>query len=209
MSSTRHRCDGYRARRRTVRSAGRGRLTAPDPPRQAGPPARAAGRRSVGRHRLRAPAFRHVDAHGHDCRRRRRDAVRRRSRGRTRTTRGGYHELEQVKQLEHGGDVAWLAGARGKCVKVISFLLRRLPAGEHYRIVFVRRNLREVLASQRRMLERRGEPAGDAGEAEMERTFARPSDPRRAGAGRPRRLRGAVRGASCRYRQPAGGWRPR
>lgn len=84
----------------------------------------------------------------------------------------GYHELEQVKQLEHGGDTTWLAGARGRCVKVISFLLRHLPAGEHYKIVFVRRNLREVLASQRRMLERRGEPAGDVGDAEMERMFA-------------------------------------
>lgn len=84
----------------------------------------------------------------------------------------GYHELEQVKELEHGGDTAWLAGARGKCVKVISFLLRHLPAGEHYKIVFVRRNLQEVLASQRRMLDRRGEPAGDVGDAEMERMFA-------------------------------------
>lgn len=84
----------------------------------------------------------------------------------------GYHELEQVKELEHGGDTAWLADARGKCVKVISFLLRHLPAGEHYKIVFVRRNLEEVLASQRRMLERRGEPAGDVGDAEMERMFA-------------------------------------
>lgn len=84
----------------------------------------------------------------------------------------GYHELEQVKELEHGGDTAWLADARGKCVKVISFLLQHLPAGEHYKIVFVRRNLQEVLASQRRMLERRGEPAGDVGDAEMERMFA-------------------------------------
>ena len=84
----------------------------------------------------------------------------------------GYHELEQVKQLENGGDSAWVAGARGKCVKVISFLLRHLPAAEHYKIVFVRRNLQEVLASQRRMLERRGEGTGGAGDPEMEQVFA-------------------------------------
>ena len=84
----------------------------------------------------------------------------------------GYHELGRVRQLENGGDTAWLGDARGKCVKVVSFLLRHLPAGEHYKIVFVRRNLEEVLASQRRMLERRGEPAGDVGDAQMAQMFA-------------------------------------
>ena len=84
----------------------------------------------------------------------------------------GYHELEQVKQLDNGGDSAWVAGARGKCVKVISFLLRHLPVGEHYKIVFVRRNLQEVLASQRRMLQRRGEHPGDVGDPQMEQMFA-------------------------------------
>ena len=76
----------------------------------------------------------------------------------------GYYELERVKQLQTGMDTAWLGEARGKCVKVISYFLKHLPAGEHYRIVFVRRDLAEVLASQRRMLERRGEPAGDPAE---------------------------------------------
>lgn len=76
----------------------------------------------------------------------------------------GYYELERVKQLQTGMDTAWLGDARGKCVKVISYFLKHLPAGEHYRIVFVRRDLAEVLASQRRMLERRGEPVGDPAE---------------------------------------------
>ena len=84
----------------------------------------------------------------------------------------GYHELEQVKRLEKGGDSAWVAGAHGKCVKVISFLLRHLPVGQHYKIVFVRRNLQEVLASQRQMLERRGERPGDVGDPQMEKMFA-------------------------------------
>ena len=76
----------------------------------------------------------------------------------------GYYELERVKQLQTGMDTAWLREARGKCVKVISYFLKHLPAGQHYRIVFVRRDLAEVLASQRRMLERRGEPVGDPAE---------------------------------------------
>lgn len=76
----------------------------------------------------------------------------------------GYFELERVKQLQTGMDTVWLREARGKCVKVISYFLKHLPLGERYRIVFARRNLAEVLASQRRMLERRGEPVGDKAE---------------------------------------------
>lgn len=68
----------------------------------------------------------------------------------------GYYELERVKQLEH--DKAWVADARGKVVKVISALLQHLPPEHRYRVVFMRRNLGEVLASQKQMLIRRGEP---------------------------------------------------
>ena len=84
----------------------------------------------------------------------------------------GYHELEQVKELDKGGDTSWLDDARGKCLKVISFLLQHLPSTHHYKIVFVRRNLQEVLASQRTMLERRGESGGDASDEEMATMFA-------------------------------------
>ncbi len=84
----------------------------------------------------------------------------------------GYHELEAVKELDKNGDTAWLDQAQGKVVKVISFLLQHLPASHHYKIVFVRRSLEEVLASQRTMLERRGESGGDASDEEMARMFA-------------------------------------
>ena len=84
----------------------------------------------------------------------------------------GYHELEQVKELDKGGDASWLDGAHGKCLKVISFLLQHLPSTHHYKIVFVRRNLQEVLASQRKMLERRGDPGGTADDEEMAKLFA-------------------------------------
>ncbi len=70
----------------------------------------------------------------------------------------GYFELELVKKTLHDG--TWIAGARGKVVKVIARLLVDLPAGERYKIVFMRRDLDEVLRSQRKMLERRGEPPG-------------------------------------------------
>ena len=66
----------------------------------------------------------------------------------------GYFELEVVKQLP-AGDVAWLAEAHGRVVKVISFLLEHLPAEHSYKIIFMEREIEEILASQKKMLERR------------------------------------------------------
>ncbi len=74
----------------------------------------------------------------------------------------GYFELERVKKLQEEPDKSWLAGSRGKAVKVVSELLKALPGDHFYRVVFMRRHLQEVMASQNKMLERRGEPlAGD------------------------------------------------
>ena len=66
----------------------------------------------------------------------------------------GYLEWERIKQLPK--DPGCIAEAEGKVVKVISQLLRSLPAGHDYRIIFVERPLPEVLASQDQMLRRRG-----------------------------------------------------
>jgi len=66
----------------------------------------------------------------------------------------GYFELDAVKRTAL--DASWLRGARGKVVKVISFLLSSLPTDLEYRIVFVRRNLDHVVRSQAAMLARRG-----------------------------------------------------
>jgi hypothetical protein len=68
----------------------------------------------------------------------------------------GYYELEQVKALKDG-DTTWIKEASGKAVKVISSLLEYLPAGYKYKIVFMRREIAEILASQRQMLLRRRE----------------------------------------------------
>ena len=83
----------------------------------------------------------------------------------------GYFELERVKDLDKTGDTSWLAAARGKGVKVISALLPHLPGAYDYKIVFVRRNLPEVLASQRKMLERRGEAADAVSDDDMKAHF--------------------------------------
>jgi hypothetical protein len=84
----------------------------------------------------------------------------------------GYYEFERVKQLPKG-DTAWIADAPGHVVKVISALLQHLPGGYSYKVVFMRRRMEEILASQRKMLLRRGEPADSAGDAQMARLFAK------------------------------------
>ncbi len=82
----------------------------------------------------------------------------------------GYYEFERVKQLDKG-DAAWLADTQGKVVKIISALLKHLPADYKYRIIFMRRNMPEILASQRKMLIRRGENADDMDDGKMAALF--------------------------------------
>jgi hypothetical protein len=69
----------------------------------------------------------------------------------------GYFELERIKDLEKEEDTSWLAEARGKAVKIISFLLKELPPTNNYKVLFMNRNLDEILASQAKMLARRGQ----------------------------------------------------
>ncbi len=77
----------------------------------------------------------------------------------------GYFELEAVKKLKT--DSAWLAGARGHAVKVISMLLYELPADYEYRVIFMLRDMDEILASQKEMLRRRGTAGADSGDTAM------------------------------------------
>ncbi|MEE8424050.1 MAG: sulfotransferase family protein, partial [Thermodesulfobacteriota bacterium] len=81
----------------------------------------------------------------------------------------GYYEFEKVKEL--GKDASWMGQAAGKAVKIISALLKHLPGEFSYRIIFMRRKMEEILKSQNQMLIRRGEPAGDVSDEEMEKLF--------------------------------------
>jgi Sulfotransferase domain len=69
----------------------------------------------------------------------------------------GYYEFERVKKLMEG-DTEWLQMAKGKAVKVISTLLEALPKDYSYKVIFMRREINEILASQRQMLIKRNEP---------------------------------------------------
>ena len=81
----------------------------------------------------------------------------------------GYFELEVVRQLKEG-NVAWLERANGKAVKVISALLEYLPGNYQYKIIFMERDPREMLASQKKMLDHRDQTS-KLSDDEMEQQF--------------------------------------
>ena len=66
----------------------------------------------------------------------------------------GYYEYERVKKIKD--DTGWLKETRGKAFKMISQLLYDLPSNENYKVIFMKRKMSEILASQSKMLERMG-----------------------------------------------------
>lgn len=66
----------------------------------------------------------------------------------------GYFEYEPVKALKL--DSAWVKESGGKAVKMVYLLVYDLPPEMEYRVLVMHRNMDEVLASQRVMLERLG-----------------------------------------------------
>lgn len=72
----------------------------------------------------------------------------------------GYYELEQVKTIKH--DASWLPSMRGRAFKMVSQLLYELPSSQRYRIIFMERDLDEMIASQEKMLARLGKPSAPA-----------------------------------------------
>jgi predicted AlkP superfamily phosphohydrolase/phosphomutase/tetratricopeptide (TPR) repeat protein len=72
----------------------------------------------------------------------------------------GYFELEAVKTMFRQED--WVKDAKGKALKVVAPLVCGLPPGCNYRVVLIERDYDEILASQAKMIERRGELVGDS-----------------------------------------------
>lgn len=81
----------------------------------------------------------------------------------------GYYEFEPIKRTRQ--DASWVPLATGKAVKVIYLLLMDLPIDYSYRVIFMRRNLEEVIRSQQTMLERRGEHGAAISPSELKRVF--------------------------------------
>ena len=62
----------------------------------------------------------------------------------------GYFEYAPVKALRR--DASWISEAHGRAIKVIHALLSALPVGHSYRVILMRRDPLEVVASQTAML---------------------------------------------------------
>ncbi len=83
----------------------------------------------------------------------------------------GYFEYERVKNLEKETDKSYVREGRGKVLKVISFLIKDLPDDNDYRVIFMRRDLDEVLASQNKMIQRLGTEDSTAAEDAMREAY--------------------------------------
>jgi hypothetical protein len=83
----------------------------------------------------------------------------------------GYFEYERVKDLEKETDKSYVREGRGKVLKVISFLIKDLPDDNDYRVIFMRRNLDEVIASQNKMIDRLGTEDSTAAEDAMKEAY--------------------------------------
>ncbi len=81
----------------------------------------------------------------------------------------GYYEFEPVKKTKE--DASWLIGAVGKVVKMVYRLLYDLPREYQYRVVFMQRDLTEVLASQNKMLERSNTSVGAIPDGQVQALF--------------------------------------
>lgn len=82
----------------------------------------------------------------------------------------GYYEFERVKQMKDG-DVAWLPEAAGKAVKIVTGLIAYLPPDYSYKIIFMQRDLAEVLSSQKKMLGRLGKGDDNIPDDKMAKTY--------------------------------------
>ena len=82
----------------------------------------------------------------------------------------GYFEFEKVKGLR--ADNSWLPEAKGKVIKIISHFLACLPPELNYKIIFMERDLDEVLASQRKMLVNQGQGEENLSDERLGQIFA-------------------------------------
>lgn len=82
----------------------------------------------------------------------------------------GYLELEAIKSVAR--DPSCLQDAQGKAVKVIHSLIPHLPLDRPYRVIFMQRNLEEVMASQRKMLDRQNRKGAALPDAQLKQIFS-------------------------------------
>jgi hypothetical protein len=82
----------------------------------------------------------------------------------------GYYEFERVKQLTDG-DFDWIPEADGKVVKIVTGLVMNLPSSHRYKVIFMQRAMKEVLASQKKMLGRLGQQDDKVEDEKMKKIY--------------------------------------
>jgi predicted AlkP superfamily phosphohydrolase/phosphomutase/tetratricopeptide (TPR) repeat protein len=82
----------------------------------------------------------------------------------------GYLEFDPAKSLRR--DNSWLALAKGRAVKIVPQLLHHISPDFKYRVVFMEREMEEILESQRRMLAMKSENKEKASGDQLGKTFA-------------------------------------
>jgi hypothetical protein len=83
----------------------------------------------------------------------------------------GYYEYERVKKIKE--DATWLPDTQGKAFKMVSMLLFHLPADYSYKLIFMRRDIHEMLASQNKMLRRLQKPGPPVSDDEIAMLFTK------------------------------------
>ncbi|MFN8236985.1 MAG: alkaline phosphatase family protein [Chitinophagales bacterium] len=86
----------------------------------------------------------------------------------------GYYEHEAVKIIHK--DNSWMKNAVGKTVKVVSHLLPYLPMRYKYKIVFMERDMQEVILSQTNMLQNLGKLPQKTAHYNIEQSYRQNND---------------------------------
>ena len=79
----------------------------------------------------------------------------------------GYYEHDAVKGLSNN-DHRCLIKAEGRSIKVISSLLKFLPSDRQYKIIFMQRDMNEILKSQTKMLHALNKDTGSNSDDDMQ-----------------------------------------
>ena len=84
----------------------------------------------------------------------------------------GYYEWEDIKRIKHDFRILSAPDLDKKAIKAISMLLPDLPTMHDYKVIFLTRQIEEVVASQVKMLDNSGQQGGDLNETQMAQELA-------------------------------------
>ncbi len=86
----------------------------------------------------------------------------------------GYYEHDKTKKI--ATDKEWIENSHGKAIKIITQLIPHLKKDEHYRIVFMERSLKSVIASQDKMLTRLDKTGAKLSNQQLEETYIKQNE---------------------------------